>query len=394
MNVQVQVSKIGEKEKSPLQRVTLVATKDFKAGDTIFTEKPMVTALDADLMGTSQYCSYCLKAIPNGSAIQVPLDPFHSAYCSTQCQHDAEEQYQTLLFSTIPPATPSNPAPVRTKAQVEERKKAQEQFVETVKESGKTGALLVLRFVGRLIADEHARIVGENKTDDGLPKVEEESKLNYSFYDYTERLRSLVLTSGPQDEKELAQSREVLRLAVDGMEAFLDDERFMLLKGKMAYNCYGVTYDTGRTNKPSPHGPTESFERTRTPHGTMHQVGSALYRVASYINHSCAPSARPVFASGTAELSIVAAQDIKAGEEITVSYVDTKKRSKDKNLADARKHRRLELARGWGFACDCTRCAEEASNMSSDGSENGEALPTHQVRLDPAAERYFNEANA
>ena len=36
MNVKVEVSKIGEKAKNPLQRVTLVATKDFKAGDTIF----------------------------------------------------------------------------------------------------------------------------------------------------------------------------------------------------------------------------------------------------------------------------------------------------------------------------------------------------------------------
>jgi import receptor subunit TOM20 len=91
-------------------------------------------------------------------------------------------------------------------------------------------------------------------------------------------------------------------------------------------------------------------------------------------------------------LHLIATRDIKEGEEITVSYVDTKKRSKDKNLFDARKHRRMELARGWGFACDCSRCTEEiiTLNINTEGHTDA-VLPTQEVKLEPAVEKYLAE---
>ena len=50
----------------------------------------------------------------------------------------------------------------------------------------------------------------------------------------------------------------------------------------------------------------EDVEKTRTPYGTQRQIGSALYTLSSYLTHSCDPSARVSFASGTTELHLVA----------------------------------------------------------------------------------------
>jgi import receptor subunit TOM20 len=110
----------------------------------------------------------------------------------------------------------------------------------------------------------------------------------------------------------------------------------------------------------------------------------------SQLNHSCAPSAKPAFTSGTAELHMVATRDIKAGEEVTVSYVDTSKRSKD-NAMEARRRRRMELARGWHFACSCTRCEEEKITLNIVVPPKGEPdlPPQGSAKLEPAVERFM-----
>lgn len=113
----------------------------------------------------------------------------------------------------------------------------------------------------------------------------------------------------------------------------------------------------------------------------------------SQLNHSCAPSAKPAFTSGTAEMHLVATRDIKTGDEITVSYVDTSKRGKD-NAMEARRRRRMELARGWHFACSCTRCEEEKVTLNIVVPPKGEPdlPPQGSAKLEPAVERFMKNA--
>jgi import receptor subunit TOM20 len=80
--------------------------------------------------------------------------------------------------------------------------------------------------------------------------------------------------------------------------------------------------------------------------------------VPTQISHSCSPTAHPSFSSGTAELHLVANCDIKKGDEITVAYVDVSQHA-DESPVEARRRRRAELARGWRFACVCSRCTSE-----------------------------------
>jgi import receptor subunit TOM20 len=63
-------------------------------------------------------------------------------------------------------------------------------------------------------------------------------------------------------------------------------------------------------------------------------------------------------------MHLVATRDIKAGDEITVSYVDASVRG-DEDVVQARYRRRKELARGWRFACQCDRCTKEAPPPSA-----------------------------
>ena len=67
-------------------------------------------------------------------------------------------------------------------------------------------------------------------------------------------------------------------------------------------------------------------------------------------------------------MHLVATRDIKAGDEITVSYVDASVHI-DENVVQARYRRRKELARGWRFACQCDRCASEAPLPSAEEKE-------------------------
>jgi import receptor subunit TOM20 len=67
-------------------------------------------------------------------------------------------------------------------------------------------------------------------------------------------------------------------------------------------------------------------------------------------------------------MHLVATHDIKAGDEITVSYVDAAVHD-DEDVVQARYRRRKELARGWRFACQCDRCAREAPPSSAGEKE-------------------------
>ena len=82
-----------------------------------------------------------------------------------------------------------------------------------------------------------------------------------------------------------------------------------------------------------------------------HATGAAAYLLASMVNHSCEPSLDVAFPRNNAVLALTAARDIRAGEQLTIGYVDT-------GLPLARRRAELEFA--YGFTCRCPRCVEEA----------------------------------
>ena len=83
--------------------------------------------------------------------------------------------------------------------------------------------------------------------------------------------------------------------------------------------------------------------------------GSCFYALQSCCNHSCAPNAhafkrRGVDTDGSAV--ILAKEDIAAGGEVCLSYIDEAAPYSERQTA----------LRDYGFTCQCRRCAAEAAS--------------------------------
>ncbi|KAF9534112.1 hypothetical protein CPB83DRAFT_756005 [Crepidotus variabilis] len=380
----------------PTMRQVLVLSKDVAAGEVIYKEHPVVTALDPDLQALGTYCAHCLRPIDPEMSLSLTDEShtFPQTYCSKSCMLSSKSQSHTLLF------TLENPLPAELAAQsaamgglpstvLEARQEAQEKFAEFVKARGKTIPLLVAKFIARQVAIETQKLANSNALGSsalGGPSPAKKTASTegdftdadgtsdgYTLSDHIERLRYLEIDRDEEEEKLLI---EVLRLALPGLEEFMTAQKHAIVSGKMAYNAFGVCYGGGRDDRPDPTTRPEDTERTRTPYGTSRQIGTAFYTLSSYLTHSCVPSARPSFVSGTSEVSIIANRDLKAGDELTIAFVDVTPNEKvtvteDGELvtniettAECRRRRRYELARGWRFACQCERCKEEAEGLT------------------------------
>lgn len=365
MSVSTKTVEITDPSGATALKRILVADRDFTAGETIYKERPIVSVLDPDLEGKGSHCSQCLRQIDDGAALRPDGDRLTSAFCSKACEAKLKAESQSLLFGpeyAIPLELNPNEDPEYSK----KREDAQIAFARFVHESGggRTHVTLVARFIARQVVNETVKLLPT-----GHPSVPTETDEwtghGYTLFDHVERVRFLELNA---DEDEAEQLRAILKANLQGLEDFVTDERYTVLIGKMAYNAYGISFAGGRDGKPPPSVRPEDVELTRTPNGTARQVGAGFFAVSSYISHSCDPSARPTFENGDSEMHLVATRDVKAGDEITVSYVDASVHD-DEDVVQARYRRRKELARGWRFACQCDRCVKEAPPPSAGEKE-------------------------
>ncbi|KAI9448004.1 hypothetical protein H4582DRAFT_1897720 [Lactarius indigo] len=385
MSVSTKTVEISDPSGAAALKRILVADRDFAAGETIYKERPIVSVLDPDLEGKGSHCSQCLRQIDDGAALRPDGDRLTSAFCSKKCEAKLKAESQSLLFGpeyAIPIELNPNEGPEYSK----KREDAQIAFARFVQESagGRTRVTLVARFIARQVVNETVKLLPT-----GHPSVPTETDEwtghGYTLFDHVERVRFLELNP---DEDEAEQLRAILKANLQGLEDFVTNERYTVLIGKMAYNAYGISFAGGRDDKPPPSVRPEDVELTRTPNGTARQVGAGFFAVSSYISHSCDPSARPTFENGDSEMHLVATRDVKAGDEITVSYVDASVHD-DEDVVQARYRRRKELARGWRFACQCDRCVKEAPPPSA-----GEKEPqlSDESKVEPIVSQVDQEA--
>ncbi|KAI0921650.1 hypothetical protein AcW1_004438 [Taiwanofungus camphoratus] len=360
-------------------RKVLVVERDFDAGEVIYKEQPVVAVLDADIQEKRTHCSHCLRHIQKNMAIRPDFDRLNSVYCSKDCQVKSKVQSQNLLFS-LEPVLPAELDHGMAELTKDGRNKAQAAYVSYIKSQYKAAPLLVARFLARQVAIETVKLM-PNRTGPLANELTEGSMPDgdYSLYDHLERLRFI---DGKATEEETKILANVLAAALPGLEKSLTDERHATYLGKMAYNAIGVCYSGGRDDKPTPKERPEDQERTRTPYGTSRQVGCGLYPVSAYMAHSCAPSARPSFSAGTSELHLIATGPLKKGDELTMSYVDVSQHA-DETSQEARRRRRIELARGWKFKCECSRCMSE----TVDGNESDLGVDKDESKVEESVLR-------
>lgn len=315
MNVKVQeVNQISTSD--DLVRRALISTKDFEPGDVIFVEHPIASALDPSLEG-NEFCSYCLKEL-NGAKFVDESDLFGAIYCSESCKDKAMTEYETLLFTTRDDSSSSKEARLK----------------DSVKSGKVKYPLMIARFLAKMVHEETQKVA---------TGIEEE----YSTWDHIERLRFLSVNPSDKESKEIKLMRDLFETKVPGMEEFISEERYLMLKGKLLYNAYGIHTD---------HNIKENLEET-VRSSQPNVIGAGFYRVASYLAHSCSPNTEVRFPDNNNVLSIVATKPIKAGEELRISYI----RVGDRNCSN----RRSELETKWRFNCTCTKCLEETGEVDT-----------------------------
>lgn len=136
-----------------------------------------------------------------------------------------------------------------------------------------------------------------------------------------------------QMSEEYTSMFESLRTAMAGYEGFEapDDKTLFLLTETINNNAFAI--EDSATNP----------------------AGTGVYILASLFSHSCVANTSRAFRGKT--LFILASCDIKAGEEITVTY--------SSNIFNTVNKRREELYSHYGFTCACPRCAAEADESSA-----------------------------
>ncbi|MES1920457.1 hypothetical protein MHBO_002122, partial [Bonamia ostreae] len=80
--------------------------------------------------------------------------------------------------------------------------------------------------------------------------------------------------------------------------------------------------------------------------------GCGLYLASSMANHSCASNCGFMFKGDGLKLQLIAKEEIKAGQEITISYDSYAETIED------RFNRVLYLSQNYGFLCRCIKCSK------------------------------------
>uniref|UniRef100_V9KWB1 Protein-lysine N-trimethyltransferase SMYD5 n=1 Tax=Callorhinchus milii TaxID=7868 RepID=V9KWB1_CALMI len=95
--------------------------------------------------------------------------------------------------------------------------------------------------------------------------------------------------------------------------------------------------------------------------------GSGLYVLQSCCNHSCTPNSETCFPQSNFLLHLTALTDIEAGEELCISYLECCQR-------DRSRHSRMKILReNYLFTCSCPKCLAQASDPDLTSEEEEEA---------------------
>lgn len=94
----------------------------------------------------------------------------------------------------------------------------------------------------------------------------------------------------------------------------------------------------------------------------INNLDSSIYLVQSHLNHNCEPNVNVETLPRKSEgLKVFAHRDIKAGEELTTSYV---------NPAHSVNQRQRDLRVNWGFVCNCKKCKSDLNLQQQQVSEH------------------------
>ncbi|KAK3810422.1 MAG: MAS20 protein import receptor-domain-containing protein [Linnemannia elongata] len=311
MNVKVDELPEGiTAEGQKVVRRGLIATKDFAAGETVYSETPIISSLEPSLEG-KEFCHYCLKQIvEDESKVNCPTCT-KVVFCSASCEKSASTEFHAVLCTK----------------DSEDASTPERSLYDYTKETNNKYPEMIAKFLVRMVHEET------------LNSGEE-----YNLFDHIERLRFLEVRPSAAEEKEIELLKVALGSKIPGIEEFINEERYLTLKGKLLYNAYGIStsLNADRSVEPSP----EQYRSERD----APVVGAGFYRVTSYMSHSCEPNTKIAYQDHNNTLAVVATKAVKAGDELHVGFID------QKNGELSTEQRRQELFQHYRFKCMCPRC--------------------------------------
>uniref|UniRef100_H2L524 Protein-lysine N-trimethyltransferase SMYD5 n=1 Tax=Oryzias latipes TaxID=8090 RepID=H2L524_ORYLA len=333
----------------------LFAKRSIKKGDTIFTERPLVSA---QFLWNSLYkyraCDYCLRALEtaeenarrlSGNPALILPHPelcgvrpeLHQAcpqcqvmYCSSECRQAAADQYHRVLCLGPSQEDPDHP--------INKLKDAWR----SVHYPPETSSIMLMARMVAVVKQGQLTLLHSL-----FSTALYDDHLNRWFL--PEGFRSLFALVGTNGQGIGTSSLSQWVHACDALE--LPAQQREHLDSFIDQLYKDIEKETG---------------------DFLNCEGSGLYLLQSSCNHSCTPNAEASFPENNFLLHLCALSDINPGEEICISYLDCCQR-------DRSRHSRHKILReNYLFACACVKCESQRDELDvtsedEEEEEGGEA---------------------
>jgi import receptor subunit TOM20 len=140
----------------------------------------------------------------------------HVVFCSQQCEQSGSQQYHTFLC---------------TNNKVVQSENMASNFLNFTKENNVKYPQMIAQFLSGMVAEE----VEKNKMASNG-----ESSSPYSAWDHIERFKSVAIEPSDASVTERNMIKDLLASKVPGIDEFLTDEIYLLLKGKLHECSYEI----------------------------------------------------------------------------------------------------------------------------------------------------------
>ncbi|XP_061207888.1 histone-lysine N-trimethyltransferase SMYD5 isoform X2 [Neopsephotus bourkii] len=329
----------------------LFATKNIRKGETVFVEKPVVSSQFLwNALYNYRACDHCLRALetaeenaqrllgksslvlPHPEQCSIRKDLHQQCprcqvtYCSAECRQAALEQYHHVLClgpSRDDPTHPLNKLQEAWRNMHYPPETSSIMLMARMVATIKQGQLELLRLLfTEALYDEH---LSRWFTPEGFR----------SLFALVGTNGQGIGTSSLSQWVHACDALDLPMLQREELDAFIDQLYKDIEKESGEFlNC----------------------------------EGSGLYVLQSCCNHSCIPNAETSFPENNFLLHLTALEDIEAGEEICISYLDCCQRER------SRHSRNKILRENYLFTCSCPKCLAQAddADVTSDEEEEGE----------------------
>lgn len=360
----------------------LYARQNFKKGDTLLTEIPLVSAqFSWNELYKYAACEYCMRSLETSEEMSRRLtenptlvlphpecctvDPSkyvfcpqcQVTYCSEECRCAAWEKYHQVLC--VGPSTHNSEHPL---ARLQEAWRNMHYPPETA------SIMLLAKMVAMV-----------QQSSDASDMLERFSQFVHTTVNEEEQIMHKLLGKEFQFQLDMLRELATEALCTENCQQWFTAEGFRSVFALIGTNGQGIGSSSISTWVKNCEQLSLGEEERAQLDTFIDQLyddldkvsgvflncdGSGLYQLQSACNHSCVPNAEINFLHGNHALTLTALRDIEAEEEICISYLD-------ECDVDRSRHSRQKLLReNYLFMCSCPKCLSQVDDPDVTSEED------------------------